>query len=115
MVNSIDCVLQQTLSIPLHCMNDYVSVAPTPATACIDIEDGANAANEAAAAAAAAAEDDVAELPMMTPELPRWDDNDDDVCSFILDDSRALPPLLPGMTTEGYKFGTPFGLMELLF
>ena len=96
-------------------MNAHVNVAPTPATACIDIEDGPIAANEAAAAAAAAAEDDVAELPRMAPVLPRWDDNDDGVCSLILDDSNALPPLLPGKTTEGYKFDTPLELMELLF
>ena len=74
--------------------------------ACIDIDDEPNAANEAAAAAAA--EDDDTEFPSITPETPSGEDNDDDECSFILDDCIPLWPPLPGNATEGYKLGLPF-------
>ena len=57
----------------------YVNVAPTlaAAAACIDIEDGPNAANEAAAAAAAAVEGEVVP-PKITPEHPKGDDKEVD-------------------------------------
>ena len=60
-------------------ITDHVKEVPTPATAaaCIDIEDGANAANEAAAAAAAAADGD-AVFPRIPPEYPKGVDNDED-------------------------------------
>ena len=63
-----------------HPITDHVKEDPTPATAaaCIDIEDGPNAANEAAAAAAAAEDEDVV-FPKIPPEHPKGDDNDDEV------------------------------------
>ena len=81
----------------------------------IGTEDWPNAANDAAAAAAAAAEDDDTVFPNIAAEDPRVDDNEDDKCSFTVEDSSTLPPTLPGITTEGYKFWVPFELMEVLF
>ena len=67
-------------------MSCYVSIAPTLAAACIDIEDCMNAGSEAAAAAGKW--DDVP--PRVTPENPKGDDSDENEV-FIFEGSIPLP------------------------